>query len=165
MSLSIKTGIRKCARTRTLSELFRIIAIILIVSHHLVVHCPFDLCAEPFCLKRLFFQFLYRASRKDWNRFIPSYHRLVPWVVRNLSGTTCERVCIGLLWIGCGRSSSIEYGRKTSSDGYCERLCCSLAEGSVPSFRIRNLANEVFSVLLTKRESTITHVTEELFYS
>lgn len=37
---------------------------ILIVSHHLVVHCPFDLCAEPFCLKRLFFQFLYRASGK-----------------------------------------------------------------------------------------------------
>ena len=104
-----------------------------------------------------------QGVRKDWNRFIPSYHRLVPWVVRNLSGTTCERVCIGLLWIGCGRSSSIEYGRKTSSDGYCERLCCSLAEGSVPSFRIRNLANEVFSVLLTKRESTITHVTEELF--
>lgn len=45
-------------------ELLRIIAIILIVSHHLVVHCPFDLWAEPFCLKRLFFQFLYRASGK-----------------------------------------------------------------------------------------------------
>lgn len=45
-------------------ELLRIIAIILIVSHHLVVHCPFDLWAEPFCLKRLFFQFFYRASGK-----------------------------------------------------------------------------------------------------
>lgn len=38
-------------------ELLRIIAIILIVSHHLVVHCPFDLWAEPFCLKRLFSSF------------------------------------------------------------------------------------------------------------
>lgn len=44
-----------------------------------------------------------------------------------------------------------------------ERLCCSLVEGSVLSLRIRNLVNEVFSVLLTKRESTIAHMAEETF--
>lgn len=45
-------------------ELLRIVAVVLIVSHHLLCHSTFDLFNEPFCVKRLFFQMLYLAPGK-----------------------------------------------------------------------------------------------------
>lgn len=50
-------------------ELLRIVAVVLIVSHHLLCHSTLDLFNEPFCVKRLFFQMLYLAPGKSVSLF------------------------------------------------------------------------------------------------
>lgn len=73
---------------------------------------------QPFIRKQLWFNWFNLSDfyNDKYAILLSALSIFVVFVLR-LCWSSCERVCIGLLWIGCGRSSSIEYGRKTSSDG------------------------------------------------